>query len=278
MQKKRLNIGDKVGNLTVIEYVGVIDSNTCWKFKCDCGNEVVKSETIVLCGHIQHCNYSCPYLHDISGQTFGLWTVIEPKKFDKPPRTRWLCKCKCGNERYVSYHDLTKGNSKSCGCVVKEKRIKSCTKHNLSHHPLSYILAQMKQRCYNPNNNRYINYGARGIKVCDEWLLKNGLGLKNFFEWSINNGYKEGLTIDRIDVNKDYEPSNCRWITNKNQQYNKTVTIYLTYNNETHNIKEWSDILGLPTSLIVSRLKRKWDVEKIFNTPLDVTKSHKKNT
>ena len=119
----------------------------------------------------------------------------------------------------------------------------------------------MKDRCYNSNSKNYKNYGLRNIKVCIEW--KNNF--INFYDWAINNGYKDNLTIDRIDVNGDYEPSNCRWATVKQQQNNKRNNHVLCYKNEKHNITEWGLILGIKRDTIYNRLRRGWTVEKALS-------------
>ena len=112
----------------------------------------------------------------------------------------------CGNEFEVRTQSIKGGNTSSCGCLAKEGNNKS---HGLIKHPLYTRWAGMHQRCYNKNNHKYKNYGARGIIVCDEWKNK----FTNFYNWAIDNGWKEnsGLSLDRIDVNGNYEPNNCRW-------------------------------------------------------------------
>jgi hypothetical protein len=109
-------------------------------------------------------------------------------------------------------------------------------------------------RCYYTKNKKYKNYGERGIKICDEWLGENGFN--NFKAWSLSNGYKENLTIDRKNVNGNYEPSNCRWITNKEQQNNRTNNNILEINGVKHTISKWSDISGLKQNTIYYRFKR----------------------
>ena len=122
----------------------------------------------------------------------------------------------------------------------------------------------MKDRCYNLCNGRQAEYGGRGIKVCDEW--KNSVA--NFVEWSLANGYRDGLTIDRIDVNGNYEPSNCRWATPKEQANNTRKNVFITYKGETHTVSEWSEIKGIKRSTLQARL-RKWDdLEKVFEAPI----------
>lgn len=122
----------------------------------------------------------------------------------------------------------------------------------------------MKQRCYDETNVQYKNYGARGIKVCDEW--RNSV--ESFYDWAINNGYEENLTIDRINVNGNYEPTNCRWTTVKEQCNNKTNNHLITYHGETMNLMKWSEKLGVNYYTLRSRINiLKWDVERAFETP-----------
>ena len=125
-------------------------------------------------------------------------------------------------------------------------------KHGLSHTRIDNIYKSMISRCYNKNNNRYERYGGRGIKVCEEWLNDK----TKFFQWAFSNGYKDGLTIDRIKVDEDYSPCNCRWATQKEQQNNRSNTIHLTVDGVTHTISEWSEITGVKRSTIWIRLNK----------------------
>lgn len=169
-------------------------------------------------------------LKDITGQKFGKLIAIKCIKRDKYNRAIWLCKCDCGNLTEVKIGSLTSGNTKSCGCLRKETTIKSHTKHNKCSTRLYRIYYNMRSRCYYRKSNRYKNYGARGIKICDEWLTD----FMNFYNWAMNNGYQEGLTIDRIDTNGNYEPGNCRWVGNKSQARNRCSNKSITINGETH--------------------------------------------
>ena len=123
--------------------------------------------------------------------------------------------------------------------------------------------ACMVQRCMNPKNKGYHNYGGRGIKVCDEWLNDS----KAFVEWSLANGYEQGLSIDRIDNDGDYSPENCRWATRKQQSNNTRKNLLLTFNGETHTCAEWADIFGVDRNRFHHRLKQGWDLERILNEP-----------
>ena len=134
---------------------------------------------------------------------------------------------------------------------------------NKTYQRIRKTLNGMRARCYNQHNNRYKNYGARGIKVCSGWMGKEGI--LNFYNWAINNGYKEGLTIDRINNDGNYEPNNCRWITPKEQSNNRTTNRFIVYNGKTHTIAEWSRILNINYALLQSRLnKDNWSIEESF--------------
>lgn len=123
----------------------------------------------------------------------------------------------------------------------------------------------MKTRCYNVKAKDYKNYGLRGIKICDEWLNDSNL----FIEWSLNNGYQVGLTIDRIDTNGNYEPNNCRWITSKEQQSNKRNNKLITINGETKTLSQWAEKSGLSRHVIFERIKMKWDNDDLLK-PLKI--------
>ena len=123
------------------------------------------------------------------------------------------------------------------------------------------IWHQMKRRCYNSSADSYKYYGARGIQVCDEWLYD----LDAFYYWALDNGYDDHLTIDRIDSNRDYEPENCRWSSMKEQDNNRTNSIFLEHNGVTHTIPEWSEILGIEQYVIRNRLNRGWSIDDALN-------------
>lgn len=129
-------------------------------------------------------------------------------------------------------------------------RNKQLTKHNKYNSRIYRIWRGMKDRCYNINSKDYKNYGGRGIVVCDEWLND----FMSFYNWSMNNGYDDSLTIDRIDVNGNYEPSNCRWVTQKQQQRNRRNNKLFTYNGEVHYLSEWCELLHLNQNTIYNRI------------------------
>lgn len=129
---------------------------------------------------------------------------------------------------------------------------------------LSSILSHMKQRCYNKNSPDYKNYGARGIEVCKEWRENS----KSFVKWAKENGYADNLTIDRIDVNGNYCPENCRWITIEQQQRNRTNNKRITWNGETHVCSEWDEILGYTNGTVRLRLARGWSIDRTMTQPM----------
>lgn len=143
---------------------------------------------------------------------------------------------------------------------MSQKGNKNAVKHGLSNTRLHRIWHSMYCRCYYKSTNQYKNYGGRGIKVCEEW--EHMQGFINFYNWAINNGYKETLTLDRIDNNKGYCPSNCRWITPKEQSNNRRNNVYYTFNGETKTSKQWCELYNISQTTLLDRLKRGWTLEQ----------------
>ena len=176
---------------------------------------------------------------DITGKKFGKLTAI---KLDHIERTKtgtvhyWLYRCDCGNEKVIRKGEVSQGGSQSCGCFLKESVQKRSKKHGQSHLRLYHIMHDMKQRCLNPNNKNYKHYGARGITIYKDWLDN----FDSFYNWAINNGYKENLTIERINFNGNYEPNNCKWILLNEQSKNTRRTRFITVNNETYCLGDWA--------------------------------------
>ena len=170
---------------------------------------------------------------DLSGMTFGNLVVVREVERTTKER-RFLCLYPNGKTRFVQAGALLRRISPS-----------------ISHKPLYAVWMQMKARCSNHNHKSYKDYGGRGIRVCEEWM-----DFDSFEAWSMNNGYGEGLSIDRIDNNGNYEPNNCRWTNRLVQQNNTRKNRAVTIDGETHNIREWARIAGINSSVISCRLKK----------------------
>jgi hypothetical protein len=210
-------------------------------------------------------------VNDLTGKRFGKLVVIKRADDYVQPsgkhRIRWLCKCDCGNIKVINGKDMVKGETKSCGCLHREK----VSTHNLSKNLLYDVLHRMYKCCCNPNCNNYENYGGRGIKLVSQWnkdIVGMENAVKNFIQWSKSHGYKKGLSIDRKNNDGNYESSNCRWVSRKIQNNNKRSNIFITYMGEKHTIKEWSEIKNISYNSLRERLiTLHWKPEKAFNTP-----------
>lgn len=187
---------------------------------------------------------------DLTGRRFGRWTVLyrgEDVYENGHPRVRWRCRCDCGTERDVAPNQLKNGRSMSCGCIQREvasARGSPNKTHGMSGTRLHRIWKGLNNRCNNKNSPKYERYGGRGICVCDEWRGK--AGFVSFANWALASGYEDTLTIDRINNDGNYEPSNCRWTNNKNQANNKSVCRKISVGGNTKTIAEWVDYLGVP--------------------------------
>jgi len=175
-------------------------------------------------------------IKDLTGKKFNMLTVIEQAGHQKQYVT-WLCKCDCGNMKVVKGSHLTLNKVKSCGCLLHKIQ----NKYYYENRRLYTIYHDMKNRCYNNNFVGYKYYGEKDISICDEWLNDSIV----FFEWALTNGYSEKLTIDRINVNGNYEPTNCRWATTKVQMNNTNRNRVLTHNGESMTMAEWADKLKM---------------------------------
>ena len=193
----------------------------------------------------------------------SLLTVIERVGSTNDNRALWRCQCECGGFTNVDTHSLTDGNTRSCGCRKYGGRLTHGEAKD-GQTRLYRIWSAMKMRCNNPNNVNYYLYGGKGIKVCDAWNDFN-----HFRDWAINNGYSDELTIDRIDSNKDYCPSNCRWVSYKIQSNNTSRNHYVTANGKTLTISQWSDETGIPSRTIAARINvLGWEPQDAVSIPL----------
>lgn len=214
-------------------------------------------------------------LIDLTGQRFGRLTVVKKDGVAKSGHALWLCKCDCGNTKVISSNQLRVGTL-SCGCLQRERAANFCRENGyrqskkresigIGFDRLHRSYADMKKRCENPNSKNYPNYGGRGIKVCKEW--KNSFD--NFKKWSLENGYANQLTLDRVDVNGNYEPNNCRWVSTKEQNNNRRNNVIVTYNGETMTLHELSErYTDIQYKTIWARLNAGWDLHNAITTPV----------
>lgn len=259
--------GRKFGKLTAIEKIGKTKHGAViWKCLCECGNYTNATQNILVKGEKTSCgcgrkmrNYD-----DLTNQRFGRLVAIKPTEKRKHRCIMWECKCDCGNTVEVMSRNLLCGKTKSCGCLYLDTR--GNEKHGMHNMRIYYTHKAIIQRCYNRNNPEYHNYGGRGITVCDEWIGEHGF--ERFFKWAMENGYSEELTIDRINNNGNYEPSNCRWVTYIRQQNNKRTNHYLTYNGKTQSMADWAREIGLNYGTLASRIRSGWTVERALTTQL----------
>lgn len=210
------------------------------------------------------------FLIDLTGRRFGWLTMVSeaPREYTKGGKSKrmWNCLCDCGKTVVVNDGSLKRGNTKSCGCYRKYANKVRCNKHGLSKSKLYSVWGSMKDRCYSKNCKQYKDYGGRGITICDEWRSD----FFTFYKWAVNNGYKEGLTIERKDVNGNYCPENCCWITKEEQAKNKTNCHFITYNGETRTLSEWSRELHIDRGTVRKHEKILGNgeeaIEKVLNS------------
>lgn len=194
---------------------------------------------------------------DIKGKKFGRLELVEYL-----PDGKGLFACDCGKLTVKTVRSVRVGLTKSCGCYNRELTIiRNKTNSIAENKSILKCYHHMKDRCYNPNDKSYKNYGGRGIKLCDEWLNN----YKEFEEWALNNGYNDSLTIDRMDVNGNYEPNNCRWVDMKTQANNKRNTYYMTLFGVCLPIQQWAELTGTNSATLKHRKDNNWTDDEVIN-------------
>lgn len=199
-------------------------------------------------------------VYNLVGQKFNRLTVIE-KDGHMGKKVLWKCLCDCGNETHVSTNDLTSGNTKSCGCFNREQLSNSKSTHGMSGIPLYDIWCGIKQRCYYEKHVAYKRYGAKGIKMSEDWL-----NFENFYR-DMHEGYKDGLTVDRKDNGGDYCKDNCRWATYKEQCNNRSSNRIETVRGFTGTVSELIKHFNAEDKGVYQRLYRGWGIEKALFEP-----------
>ena len=200
---------------------------------------------------------------DLTGMRFGRWTVLRYVGYDKG--ALWECRCDCGKIKNVRSDHLRYGKSTSCGCfraeVTAKETAQKIAKHGMWGTRLYREWIQMKQRCSpSCSKTHYDRYYGRGIRVCPEWEHD----FDAFAEWALSNGYNDSLSIDRLDNDGNYEPTNCRWVTEETQANNKSTSRFITYKGKTKTLAEWARELNINYSTLRSRLSRGKSFEEII--------------
>lgn len=195
-----------------------------------------------------------------AGDKYGEWTVLEFSHKTSKGGDLWLCKCKCEVVKPVRMHSLLNGRSKSCKSCANKAKTCNIT-HGLTNSPTYSSWKGMKERCTNENNKKYDYYGGRGVTLCERWHSFN-----NFLE-DMGEKPEKNWHIDRIDVNGNYEPGNCRWITLAENNRNKRTNVVLEFNNESKCLAEWSRETGVSSQLFRYRLSKGWPIEEALFTP-----------
>lgn len=255
--------GKMFGFLEVLDEVEQRNGNRYVLCKCHrCGREKEIYLSSLTRGITTSCG--CGHRTNLVGKRFGNLVVIDYAK-PRNGKTFWACKCDCGTVKEIEADALVRGKVVTCGCWNKKKGKENRSyKHGLTNSRIMGIWAKMKVRCYNSKEKAYKNYGARGIRICDEWLND----VSAFWEWSKKNGYADNLTIDRIDVNGNYEPSNCRWVDRKTQCNNQRNNHYIDYKGEHLTLSQIEEKYSINQHRLACRLLAGWDVKTAIETPV----------
>ncbi len=193
------------------------------------------------------------------GRKYGNLTVLE--LVETKPRTRWMCVCDCGNRKVSMAFQLKNGKSNSCGCKTSQRISEASKTHGMSGTPTAQSWNHLKQRTTNPNNDRWHDYGGRGITLCEKWQTFEG-----FFD---DMGERpDGTTIGRIDNEKGYSKDNCRWETKEQQYTNMRSNHCIEHNGEIKTITEWAKIKDMPLTRLSTRIRRGWTIERALTEGL----------
>lgn len=202
-------------------------------------------------------------LIDLTGKKYGRLTVVK-RAGSQGKNTTWLCICDCGTECIVQSSNLKNQKNISCGCNRRQLASKKFKTHGMAKTRLYREWRRMKERCLLQTKEGYERYGGRGITVCAEWSES----FEAFRDWAMANGYRDDLTLDRKDNDGPYCPENCRWITNAEQQSNKSNNRFITFDGRTQTLSQWARETGIRKDTLRLRLKKGWSVERALTEPI----------
>lgn len=247
------------------------DTKARWHCQCACGRTAVVLTGSLMNGKSTSCGCLrretiAKLVLDLTGQTFGRLTALRRVENDKHGKTRWVCLCECGAETVRSANRMRRGESLSCGCLQRETNVSAPTRHGaakVGRTTREYeAWSNMLARCENPKATHFEFYGGRGIMVCKDW--------HDFALFIADMGPKPTPkhSLDRINVNGNYEPTNCRWATPHEQMRNTRRNRFVTHNGETLTLAEWAERLGTSGTVIGLRLRHGWSEEKAVTEPV----------
>lgn len=284
MKNRKQNLeGQQFGRLTVLSFHEVRKGKTMWNCLCSCGTQTIQRADAMKSGISRSCgcykkeqtvkNLQRETHKDLVGKKFSRLLVLSAGPKQKKKTVRWVCSCDCGSVVLVSGSSLVSGHTRSCGCLQRQQASKQATEmgasnktHGKTATPEWMIWRGMRLRCYDTAQPAYPNYGGRGIKVCDRWTA-----FENFFA-DMGERPTEKHSLDRIDCDGDYTPTNCRWATNKQQQRNRRNNIRVEYNGEVKCLSEWAELYGLKQVIVWNRyVCSRWSIHRTLTIPLAKT-------
>ena len=266
-------IGKDFGNWHVDSLAYKKGYEKYYNCSCSCGTKKIVCGNNLRSGKSLSCG--CYRANKTSERSFVDRTAIRYNKLVALRHEKrngviyWLCRCDCGNETWVRGGNLQSGAVKSCGCAGKH----SNKVHGMSHTRLHRIWSKMIERCTNQHSDAYKYYGGEGKTVCTEWQGTDGF--MRFYDWAMQNGYQEDLTIERININVGYEPSNCKWIPRNEQAWNTRNTKYVEFHNEKKALRKLVSEYNIPYYLVVNRLRIGWNIEEALGLKKHIRKNIK---
>lgn len=260
--KVEYSYGQKVGECTFLRDTVSETPDRKAVFKCRCGNEFIALVNSINRNNTKSCgclitenNNKRKFTYKCGDPIGDNLTFIEEAPSSTKHR-KAIFKCHCGKEFTAMIDNVKKGHTKSCGC----RKIELISKHGMYKSPEYWVWCRMRDRCYNSNNKHYHDYGGRGIVVCDDWN-------ENFYAFYKSVGPRPSVkhSIDRIDVNGNYEPKNCRWASIVTQANNKRRNIFLEYDGKRMTISQWAHHLGISPGVILYRFNNEWPIDKVLS-------------